>query len=135
LLTCAFVGSINVDEECLTGWRGEVVPEENYSFVFDRRVAGQVFKDVGTREIVIAILAAAAPKADWNGCVVYEGESPLSQVETACIGTRGRSADEVQQWLVERLEEFGIPVLQLYEGGPEITQVLARASGGTWSVE
>jgi hypothetical protein len=108
------------------------MPEETYSFVFDKRVASRVFRNVGTREIVLAILAAAGPKPGWNGCVVYEGESPLCEADTVCVGTRGDSADEVQQWLVERFEEYGIPVFHLYEGGPEVAEVLATASGGRW---
>jgi hypothetical protein len=103
-----------------------------YSFVLDRQVAGDVFPKVGKREIVLAILASITPLPHWNGCLVYEGPTPLEQMKTLCLGTRGPGADEVQERLIEGFEKVGVPVIQVYEGGPEVRESIARASGEKW---
>ena len=110
--------------------------DSTYSFVFHRQMAGEVFKKVGKRDLALALLASIPPESEWEGCLVYEGESPLGDVKTVCIGTRGPSADVVQERLVEEFEKFGVPVIQVYEGGPEIREPIARAENGKWvSVE
>ena len=106
--------------------------ENTYSFVFDRQVAGDVFKQVGKREILLAILATITPEPDWGGCLVYEGETPLGDVKTVCVGTRGPAADRLQERLIEGFEKLRIPVLQVYEGGPEVRDRIARVSEGKW---
>jgi hypothetical protein len=91
-----------------------------------------VFRKVGKREIVLAILATLPPEPHWDGCLVYEGETPLEDVRTVCVGTRGPAADEVQERLVEGFEKLGVRVLQVYEGGPEVRESIAKASEGKW---
>jgi hypothetical protein len=109
--------------------------EETYSFVFDRQAANEVFKQVGKRELILAILATVTPEAQWEGCLVYEGETPLEAVRTVCIGIRGPVADKVQERLVEAFEKQRVPVLQVYEGGPDVRERMAVVSGGKWSVD
>ena len=106
--------------------------EETYSFVFDRQAANEVFKQIGKRELVLAVLATLVPEAHWNGCLVYEGETPLEEVKTVCIGIQGPAADEVQERLIEKFETAGVPILQVYEGGPEVREPMARAEEGKW---
>ena len=106
--------------------------ETTYSFVFDRHVGGDVFKKVGKTEVVLAILATITPEPDWEGCLVYEGPTPLDQVKTVCIGTEGPNAEAVQVKLIEGFEKFGVPILEVYEGGPEVRERIAKASGGKW---
>jgi hypothetical protein len=105
---------------------------EIYSFTFDTRVASQVFQQIGTRDLVLAVLAGIVPPAEWDGCTVYEGPTPEDPSITACVGLRGRAADQVQQALVEAFESFDIPVPGVYEGGPEQRQPIATASSGQW---
>lgn len=114
------------------GVEGVVMAETAYSFVFDRKAAGEVFKQVGKREIVLAVLATIPPDPAWDGCLVYEGETPLGEVKTVCVGTRGSKADKVQERLVEGFEKLGIPILQVYEGGPEVKEPIAKAVEGKW---
>ena len=104
-----------------------------FSLVFDRKLAGEVFKQVGEREIVLAALAGMAPEPGWEGCLVYAGDPPGDRAAQACIGISGPVAETVQQRLVEALERIGITVLELYEGGPEPSQNIAMASGGKWT--
>lgn len=103
-----------------------------YSFVFDRKSAGEVFKQVSERQIVLAVLAGIAPDPGWEGCLVYVGQPPNDRAGQVCIGIQGPAADTVQQRLVEGLERIGIAVLEIYEGGPEPSQAVATASGGKW---
>jgi hypothetical protein len=103
-----------------------------YSFVFDLDSVEQVFRQVGVRNLVLAVLAGIVPEEAWEGCLVYEGESPIEEGRTACLGQRGAAADTVQQRLVEAFERLGIKVLQVYEGGPEVREPIAKASGGAW---
>jgi len=106
--------------------------ENTYSFVMDRRSASEVFSQVGKRELLLAVLATLAPEAHWDGCLVYEGESPQGEVNTVCVGTCGPGADEVQERLVEAFEKQGVRILQIYEGGPEVRESFARVESGKW---
>ena len=103
-----------------------------FSFVFDRRRALEVFPGIGIDRLVRAVLARVSPPAEWNGCAIYTGATPLDPEATVCVGTRGAGADEAQRQLVEQFEALGIPVLAVYEGGPEQGVALARADGGRW---
>jgi hypothetical protein len=107
--------------------------EAVFSFVFDRRRALEVFPGIGVDRLVRAVLARVQPPAEWSGCVVYTGATPLDPEATACVGTRGPGADEAQRQLVEQFEALEIPVLAVYEGGPEQAAALARADEGRWS--
>jgi len=109
------------------------VSETTYSLVFDRQTANQSFKQIGKRELMLAVLARIVPEPGWEGCTVYEGETPLEDVRTVCIGTRGPEADRVQERLVEALEGLGVKVLGVYEGGPEERERLARVAAGRWT--
>ena len=106
--------------------------DETYSFAFDRQAAGQVFQQVATGEILLGLMAGIPPEPEWDGCLVWEGPSPLDPESTACVGTRGPGAAAVQERLVESLERLGVPVLALWEGGPGVTRRLVRAAGGRW---
>lgn len=109
--------------------------ETTYSFVFDRQAANEAFKQVGKRKLIFAILATVKPEAPWEGCLVYEGETPLEEVRTVCIGTQGPSAEEVQMRLVEAFEKQNVPVLQVYEGGPEVRERIAVVSDRKWATD
>jgi hypothetical protein len=110
----------------------EAMPEPVYSIVFDRSEALKAYPQIGKSDLVLGVLASIPPEADWEGCLVYEGRSPMEETRTVCIGIRGVGADEVQERLVEGFELKGIPILQVYEGGPEVREVYARAEGQTW---
>lgn len=103
-----------------------------YSFVFDRVAAKKAFAGVDTRTLCLALLAGITPPDGWDGCEVFEGESPVDPAETGCVATQGPGADAAQQALVEAFERVGVPVGQLYEGGPSARQEVARALGGRW---
>jgi hypothetical protein len=107
--------------------------EPTYSFVFDRQKSNEAFKQVGKRELMLAILATVTPEPSWEGCLVYEGETPMEEVRTVCIGIQGPAAAEVQERLVMAFEKQNVPVLQVYEGGPEIRERFAVVSDGKWS--
>ena len=107
--------------------------EDTYSFVIDRVSANEVFRQVGKRELLLAVLATLPPEAHWDGCLIYEGESPLGEVSTVCIGTRGPCAAEVQERLIEALERQRVRILEVYEGGPEVRESIACAEGGQWT--
>ena len=104
-----------------------------YSLIFDRQSARDAFKQIGTTALLLATLAQVTPEPAWEGCLVYEGESPLDGVKTACIGLRGPGADVVQQRLVEAMERIGVRILELYEGGPDVREPIARAREGRWA--
>jgi hypothetical protein len=108
------------------------MPEETYSFVFDRQSASEVFRQVGKRELMLAVMATVTPEPAWDDCLVYEGETPLEEVKTVCIGIQGPAADKVQVRLVEAFEKQGVRVLEVYEGGPEIRERIAVASDKKW---
>ncbi len=106
--------------------------DDTYSLVIDLATARTVFLEVGLDAIALAVLAGITPEAAWHGCLLYEGPSPLDEGETACLATRGPGADRLQERLVEALEHLGIPVLAVYEGGPDVRRALARADTGRW---
>lgn len=103
-----------------------------FSFVFDRRRALVAFPGVSVDQLMLAILARIPPPAAWEGCLVYTGATPLDPDTTVCVGTRGAGADEAQRQLVEQFEKLEIPVLAVYEGGPEQASPLARVGEGRW---
>lgn len=103
-----------------------------YSFVFDAQAASQAFPGRAKRDLVLALLAGLRPTPAWEGCTVFEGDSPLGD-QTVCIATRGPGADQVQQGLIEALERQCIDVLQVYEGGPEQRELYATVRAGVWS--
>jgi hypothetical protein len=104
-----------------------------FSFVFDRQSARNAFKQVGATSFLLATLAQVTPEPPWEGCLVYEGESPLDSTKTACIGLRGPAADVVQQRLVEVMERLGVRILELYDGGPEVRERIAQVRDGRWA--
>lgn len=103
-----------------------------YSFVYDRQSADRAFHGIASRELTLSILAGVQPLAQWEGCSVYRGLSPLAG-GTVCIGTSGPGADEVQLRLIEGFERQAVRVLEVYEGGPEATETLAVVRAGRWS--
>lgn len=107
--------------------------ESTYSFVYDRAEAAQVFQEIGTQGLVLAILARIQPEPEWEGCVVYKGAAPEDSARMVCIGMTGPSAIEVQEKIVETFEATGIPVPTIYEGGPEPQIELAKVTNGKWA--
>ena len=76
------------------------------------------------------------PLSDPENTLIFPfrtGDTPLDPARTRCIATRGPGAAEVQERLVEIMESLNIPVLAVYEGGPEERQMIARAKPPTWS--
>ena len=106
--------------------------EPIFSFVFDRKKALLAYPKTGKYDLVLGILASIQPEAGWEGCVVYDGLSPMEEPRTACIGVRGAAADRVQERLVEGFEQKGVDILQVYEGGPDVREMFATVEGGTW---
>ncbi len=106
--------------------------DELFSFVYDGRVALEVFPRTTPRNLLLALLATITPENSWEGCVVFKGDTPL-EPHTICVGTKGPGADQVQRKLVEALEAREVTVLEVYEGGPEEQERIAMASGGKWS--
>jgi hypothetical protein len=111
---------------------GQAMSDTIFSFVFDRRRALAVFPGVAIDQFLVAILARIPPSAAWEGCLVYTGATPLDPETTVCVVTRGPGADEAQRSLAEQFEALEIPVLAVYEGGPEQASLLARVGGGRW---
>lgn len=107
--------------------------DETYSFVYDRAAAANVFTEIGTQGLVLAILARVPPEPEWEGCLVYKGDAPDSNARMVCIAMRGPSAMQVQERVVETFEATGIPVPSIYEGGPEPQLELARVANGRWA--
>lgn len=107
--------------------------EPVFSFVFDRGTAWRQFLQVSPRDVVLAVLARLPPEPAWEGCLVYEGPSPDGHLGMVCVGIRGEAADTLQESLVAAFEELGIPVPQIWEGGPEIRDPIAVVAGGVWS--
>jgi hypothetical protein len=106
--------------------------ESVFSFVYDRQSADRAFYGIAPRELTLSILAGMQPLAQWEGCTVYRGPSPLAG-GTVCIGISGPGADEVQLRLIEGFERQAVSVLQVYEGGPEATETIAAVRAGRWS--
>lgn len=122
------MGRIFQNQEVWTTAMSEPV----YSLVFDRSEALKSYPQIGKYELVLGILASIPPEPKWEGCLVYEGRTPMEETRTVCIGIQGPMADKIQERLVEGFEQKGIPILQVYEGGPEVQQVYARTEGGKW---
>ena len=100
--------------------------DTTYSFVYDRSSADLAFHGIAVRELTLSILAAIPPESNWDGCVVYRGPSPLDGADI-CLATQGPAADTIQLRLIEALEQQGVRILQVYEGGPEITEPMMNA--------
>jgi hypothetical protein len=107
--------------------------DASYSFVYERASADAAFHGIAVSELMLALLATIPPEKDWEGCLVYQGDSPL-EAGTICIGIKGPEADELQLRLVEALERQGVEPLQVYEGGPEARIPIAKAQSGRWSL-
>lgn len=105
--------------------------DASYSFVFDRQAVIAAFRGVEARELTLALLAGLPPDPAWEGCQVGLGESPLGP-GTVCVTTRGPRAGEIQLRMVEAFERQGVPIVRVYDGGPEELAVLATARGGRW---
>jgi hypothetical protein len=106
--------------------------ESTCSFTFDLRSVQKAFQPVDPKRTILAVLATLVPEPGWDGCLVYTGPAPGEPGKTGCIGTRGSGAGELQRRLVESFERLGITVLELYAGGPEVADSIARVSGGRW---
>jgi hypothetical protein len=106
--------------------------QPTFSFVYDRADAARVFPEIGTRDLVLAVLARVPAAAGWEGCLVYKGEAPERSARMVCIGMRGAAAIEVQERVVEAFEATGIPVPTIYEGGPEPRLEIAKVVNGKW---
>ncbi|MGD8440911.1 MAG: hypothetical protein PVG53_10265 [Holophagae bacterium] len=104
-----------------------------YSFVYDRAAAAEIFQEIGTQGLLMAMLARILPEPEWEGCLVYKGAAPDDSARMVCIGMTGPSAMAIQERVVQVFEETGIPVPAIYEGGPEPQLELARVVDGTWS--
>lgn len=105
--------------------------DPTYSFVFDRALTDTAFPGIEVRNLVLSLLAAFTPELEWDGCLVYEGESPLG-AGSACIGTTGPGADLLQLRLLAAFENQGVGALEVFEGGPEVTSPIASAKSGQW---
>jgi hypothetical protein len=105
--------------------------EPTYSFVYDRTTADAAFHGIGFRELVPCQLAGIPPAAERQGCLVYQGESPL-EAGTVCIGTSGPGADALQLRLVDAFERQNILIVAVYEGEPDTRPPLAGAGVGKW---
>jgi len=106
---------------------------DTYSFVYDRTSADAAFHGIAARELTLSVLAGLPPDPAWEGCLVYQGPSPLGGA-TVCIATQGSGAGEIQLRLIDAFEKQAIPILEVYEGGPEVTTPIATAREGRWSV-
>jgi hypothetical protein len=102
-----------------------------YSFVYDKITADAAFHGIPTDALVLSLLATCPPESSWDGCLVYEGTSPLDS-PSVCIGMSGAGAEPLQLKLVEALERQSVGILAVYEGGPEPSKPIARAEGELW---
>jgi hypothetical protein len=109
-----------------------MMPEETYSFVYDRQSADAAFHGIAPRELSLSVLASMPPERTWDGCLVYQGPTPVAG-PTVCLATRGPGAAELQLRLIEAFERHGIGILEVYEGGPEPSQSIAVAREGRWA--
>lgn len=110
-----------------------IMNDTTYSFVYDRTEAAKVFQEIGTQGLLLAMLARVPVEPDWEGCLVYSGDAPQDDARMVCIAIRGPGAMQVQERLVEAFEKTGIPVPEIYEGGPEPSLTIARASATNWA--
>jgi hypothetical protein len=107
--------------------------ETTYSFIYDRQSADTAFHSIAPEQLVLSMLAGIPPEAQWEGCLVYLGPSPIDG-PTVCVGTRGPGADAVQLRLIEALERQAVRILEVYEGGPDPSAHVAIARAGRWSL-
>jgi hypothetical protein len=107
--------------------------ESTYSFIYDRAEAARVFQEIGTRDLVLAILARIPADEEWNDCLVYKGAAPDDSARMVCIAICGQSAVKVQERIVATFEATGIPVPTIYEGGPEPQLEIAKVVDGEWT--
>jgi len=107
--------------------------KSTYSFVYDRAEAAQVFQEIGTRDLVLAILARIPASDEWNDCLVYKGAAPDDSARMVCIAMCGPSTVNVQEKIVEAFEATGIPITAIYEGGPEPQLEIAKVVDGKWT--
>ena len=106
--------------------------EQTYSFVCDRKSADAAFPGIAIRDLVLSLLAGIPPQNEWEGCMVYEGDSPL-EAGTVCIGTSGPGADALQLRLLDALERQGVVIVEVFEGGPAPKWPIACVGGGQWA--
>jgi hypothetical protein len=104
-----------------------------FSIVFDKRQADKELTPLSVDRMLMALLVRRPPEPTWEGCLVFEGETPDDPATTKCIGTTGPGSDQVQERLVEALEGFNIRVLGVYEGGPEVRLKIATVKDGSWN--
>lgn len=105
--------------------------ESTYSFIFDRRAAASAFPGIAVNDLVLSLLAGLTPESEWDGCLVFEGESPLG-AGTVCIGTTGPGADLLQLQLLGAFERQGIDAIEVFEGGPDMRSPIAAVGNGQW---
>ncbi len=102
------------------------------SFVYDRQTADAAFAGIVPGSLALSFLAGILPRPEWEGCLVYQGSSPLPGA-TVCIATRGPGAGDVGLCLVDAYGKKGIRVLEVYDGGPEVGEAIAVLQDGRWS--
>lgn len=105
--------------------------EPTYSFVYDRTAADSAFPGIAVNDLVLSLLAGFKPESEWEGSLVFEGESPLG-AGTVCIGTSGPGADSLQLHLLAAFERQGIGAIEVFEGGPDLRLLIASAAKGQW---
>ena len=103
-----------------------------FSIVFNKRQADKELTPLAVDRMVLALLARQPPEAEWDGCLVFEGQTPDDPATTRCVGISGPCADKVQERLVETMEGLNIPIVGVYDGGPEVRIEIARVKDGTW---
>ena len=108
------------------------MPEDTFSFTFDLQTAQEAFRQIDTRRMILAVTATLVPEPGWEGCRIYTGPTPEDPDRTGCVATSGPCAGELQRRLVESFERLGVTVLKLYEGGPEISDAIAKVLEGKW---
>jgi hypothetical protein len=116
-----------------TCYKSRMNEQPTFSFVYDRAAAAQVFQEIGTQGLLLAILARVPAQPAWEGCLVYKGEAPDNSARMVCIAMRGPAAIDVQEKIVEAFEATGIPIPTIYEGGPEPQLEIARVVDGRWT--
>jgi len=107
--------------------------DDLFSFAVDGPSAAAAFPRVQSQHLILAALAQIEPDPAWEGCLVYEGESPLDTPPGFSVATLGPGADAVQERLVEAFERLGVRIVQIFEGGPAERTRIARVRGGVWS--
>jgi hypothetical protein len=106
--------------------------DTTFSFVYNQQSVDTAFHGIAPRELTLSMLAALTPEKEWEGCLVYQGPSPLG-AGSICIATGGPGASEVQLRLLEAFESHGVKILQVFEGGPEASESIAVARNGLWA--